>query len=52
MEVTVLPRDLQIETSSNLQAFNYKSYQDIEKTKINLLKNTISFLRIGTKEVS
>jgi len=51
MEITVLPEDLKINESGNLQLFNYRRTQDIQKTKINLSKNTISFLRAGTKEV-
>lgn len=51
MEITVLPNDLKIDLSNNLQLFNYRNTQDILKTKINLSKNTISFLRTGTKEV-
>jgi len=51
MEITVLPEDLNLKGSTNLQLFNYRRTQDIQKTKINLSKNTISFLRAGTKEV-
>lgn len=51
MEVTILPKDLKIDSSSTLQLFNYRSTQNISKTKINLSKHTISFLRTGTKEV-
>ena len=51
MEITILPKDLKIDASDNLQLFNYRNAQDIRKTKINLSKNTISFLRTGTKEV-
>jgi AraC-like DNA-binding protein len=51
MEITILPRDLSIDTSAGLQLYNYRTYQDIQKTKISLSKNTISFLRTGTKEV-
>jgi len=50
MEITVLPKDLKIGESKDLQLFNYRRTQDIQKTKINLSKNTISFLRTGTKE--
>lgn len=51
MEITNLPNDLRINTSANIQLFNYTNSQDILKTKINLSKHTISFLRIGMKEV-
>ncbi len=49
--MTVLPQDLNIIDANPLQIYNYKRRTDIEKTKINLSKNTISFLRTGTKEV-
>lgn len=51
MEITVLPKDLKIDESKNLQLYNYRRTEDIQKTKIYLSKNTISFLRTGTKEV-
>jgi hypothetical protein len=51
MEITTLPKDLEIGISNSLQLFNYRKTQNIQKTKINLSKNTISFLRTGTKEV-
>lgn len=51
MQITVLPKDLKIDTSDNLQLFNYRNPQNLLKSKIELSKNTISFLRIGTKEV-
>lgn len=51
MKITILPKDLKIDTSSPIQLYNYRTYQNIQKTKINLSKNTISFLRTGTKEV-
>ena len=51
MEITVLPKDLKIGESQDLQLYNYRRTEDIKKTKINLSKNTISFLRTGTKEV-
>lgn len=51
MEITVLPKDLKIGDSKNLQLYNYRRTENIQKTKINLSKNTISFLRTGTKEV-
>ena len=51
MKITVLPKDLKIGESKDLQLYYYKRTEDIQKTKINLSKNTISFLRMGTKEV-
>lgn len=51
MKVTVLPQDLNINTSAEIQVFNYKRREDVEKLKITLSKNTISFLREGVKEV-
>lgn len=51
MDITVLPQDLKINDSSILQLYDYRSTKNISKTKINLSKNTISFLRTGTKEV-
>lgn len=51
MEITILPKDLNINETEHLQLFNYRRRQDIQKTKINLSKHTISFLRTGTKEV-
>lgn len=51
MEVTELPGDLKLDTTAGIQVYNYQRVQDILKTKINLTKNTISFLRKGNKEV-
>ncbi len=51
MEITVLPKDLKIGVSKDVQLYYYRRTEDIQKTKINLSKNTISFLRTGTKEV-
>lgn len=51
MKVTVLPQDLQIETFSKIQVYNYRRREDVEKLKITLSRNTISFLREGVKEV-
>ena len=50
-KVTVLPKDLKVKETDSLQIYNYRVANDIQKTKINLSKNTISFLRIGDKEV-
>lgn len=51
MEITTLPQDLKINSSNAVQAFRYHTLQNLQKGKINLSKNTISFLRSGTKEV-
>ena len=51
MEITVLPEDLKISSSNSIQVFTYENKHDNQRSKINLSKNTISFLRIGTKEV-
>lgn len=51
MEITVLPKDLNLNLETGIQLYNYERTQDIQKTKINLSKNAISFLRKGTKEV-
>ncbi|MFK7808559.1 MAG: helix-turn-helix domain-containing protein [Saprospiraceae bacterium] len=51
MNITHLPKDLKIDTSAPVQLFDYRNPVNIQKTKINLSKNTISFLRTGVKEV-
>lgn len=51
MEVTILPDDLKMGTSKALELYHYRTTEDIQKTKINLSKNTISFLQKGSKEV-
>ncbi|MGH1336861.1 MAG: helix-turn-helix domain-containing protein [Aureispira sp.] len=51
MEIKVLPKDLKIEESTPIQLYDYRRTEDLQKNKINLSKNTISFLRAGTKEV-
>ena len=51
MEGIVLPQDLNIDTSRNIQVFNYQRQENVEKLKITLSKNTISFLQKGQKEV-
>lgn len=51
MEIIVLPRDLQPDTSEKLRLFDYRTAQNIQKTKIDLSMHTISFLRMGFKEV-
>lgn len=51
MKITILPKDLKIGESENLQLYNYRRTEDTQKTKINLSKNIISFLRTGVKDV-
>ncbi|MFK8058116.1 MAG: helix-turn-helix domain-containing protein [Saprospiraceae bacterium] len=51
MNTTILPVDLKLESTDAIQVFNYTTREDIIKTKIELSKNTISFLKVGTKEV-
>ncbi len=51
MEITVLPQDLKIRSAQRIQIYNYRIDYGIHRSKINLTKNTISFLRAGTKEV-
>jgi AraC-like DNA-binding protein len=51
MSITILPEQLPLQHKKGLQLFDYKNYENIQKTKINLSKNTISFLRTGNKEV-
>ena len=51
MEITTLPKDLNIVDTSHIQIFNYSRTQDIHKSKIKLAKHTISFLQTGIKEV-
>ena len=51
MDITVLPQDLKIKHSQSIQIFDYKTEYGIHRNKINLAKNTISFLRMGIKEV-
>ena len=51
MKITELPKDLKLNSDKGIQLYNYQRTEDIQKTKINLSQNTISFLRKGTKEV-
>ena len=51
MKITELPKDLKLNSEEGIQLYNYQRTEDIQKTKINLSQNTISFLRKGTKEV-
>lgn len=53
MKFSTLPDDLEIELKdeSAVQIYRYQINRDFYKNKINLTRNTISFLRQGTKEV-
>ncbi len=46
-----LPDDLNLDNTNSIQLFDYRRVHNIQKSKINLTKNVISFLRSGTKEV-
>jgi hypothetical protein len=49
MEIIALPEDLQHINTSSIQIFPYITAQNCLKSKINLTKNTFSFLLEGTK---
>lgn len=51
MHIISLPDDLGIDTSEPIQLFSYETGLGNVKNKINLSKNTISFLLEGTKEI-
>ncbi|MEM9821835.1 MAG: AraC family transcriptional regulator [Bacteroidota bacterium] len=51
MDIINLPQDLKLAPQAKLQLFNYRNEQNIQKTKVSLSQNVISFLRAGTKEV-
>lgn len=51
MNSSSLPKDLDIHTDSPIQLFDYRTFNSLNKGKINLTKNTFSFLVQGTKEV-
>jgi hypothetical protein len=51
MGITILPEDLKVSPSNGIQVFTHKNERDNQRSKINLSKNTISFLRARTKEV-
>lgn len=51
MDIYALPKDLKLDDSSSIQLYNYTTKSDLSRSKINLTKNTISFLMHGTKEV-
>lgn len=51
MNTISLPEYLEIEHNAPIQVFDYRTYESSLKSKINLNKNTFSFLLEGTKEV-
>lgn len=51
MKITILPDVLNLNVSQHVQLYRYKTTEDIQKTKIILSKNTISFLKHGVKAV-
>ncbi|MEM8908117.1 MAG: AraC family transcriptional regulator [Bacteroidota bacterium] len=51
MEIIVLPQALPQHSEQTIELHHYQNGQDIQRTKIRLSKHTISFLRMGTKEV-
>ncbi|MEM6725252.1 MAG: AraC family transcriptional regulator [Bacteroidota bacterium] len=51
MQITTLPEDLNLDPSAEIALYPYRTAYNLQKSKINLAKNTISFLRVGTKEV-
>lgn len=51
MDITSLPEGLDIASQSSIQVFDYRVDNNYQRKKINLSKNTISFLQEGTKEV-
>ena len=51
MKITSLPEDLKIKDTTAVQLFDYRVNDSLWRTKINLTKNTFSFLQEGTKEI-
>lgn len=51
MNITSLPEDLNLASHSSMQVFDYFVDNNYQRKKINLTKNTFSFLLEGTKEV-
>jgi AraC-like DNA-binding protein len=51
VEVYTLPEYLELKDQGNVQIFDYRSNQDLERGKVNLTYNTFSFLLEGSKEV-
>jgi AraC-like DNA-binding protein len=50
MNIISLPDNLPLEKDSPIQVFEYRVDNNCSRSKINLTKNTISFLNEGTKE--
>lgn len=51
MNIISLPENLEIKNQAPIQVYDYRSNNSILKSKINLTKNTFSFLLEGTKEI-
>lgn len=51
MNTISLPEYLELDPRAAIQVFDYRTYESSLKSKINLNKNTFSFLLEGTKEV-
>jgi len=51
MKTITLPDELNLNSLSPIEVYEYQSIQEISKQKILLNKNTFSFLQEGTKEV-
>lgn len=51
MNITSLPEDLKIRDNQTVQVYDYHRFESCDRTKINLTKNTFSFLLDGTKEL-
>lgn len=51
MQIFSLPEALELSMDDPIQLFDYRTWQSISRSKVNLTKNTFSFLREGTKEV-
>lgn len=51
MKTIILPNELNLDFSNNLQIFDYNSFKEITKQQITLNQNAISFLIQGSKEV-
>ncbi|WP_163411454.1 hypothetical protein [Flavobacterium ajazii] len=51
MDIQHIPNDLNIDTKSEVQIFDYQVYSSSVRNKVMLNKNTFSFLLEGIKEV-
>ncbi|WP_108868339.1 helix-turn-helix domain-containing protein [Aquimarina aquimarini] len=51
MNTIILPDELNLDSSTSVNVYDYKSSKEISKQQITLNKNTFSFLREGTKEI-